>query len=238
LALVLVMTAARRIIGLTAAIATIATFALLAPIWLHVWSKRPEPVYPVVASGDELVEIVRAVLAQSEFGDPPPPPIPPFFTSGRDPEYIKYADRPVVLLNRTIRQRDSESDDGWDFSYLLSRLYKHRLPLQWRREFIAGNRQSVTLTITPTTSIIVINADELKDISRLPGKWHENFYRRYPGTAGWVQFSNAVLSPSGDRALIHVFNGIGGIHPLVRFVVLKRQGEHWAVEHEYPWQDA
>ncbi|GAB6197545.1 hypothetical protein [Lysobacter xanthus] len=158
-------------------------------------------------------------------GLPPPPPEP-----GQEarPERrrtlllsdqsVCFAQDPAHLCSSEIAERFSDPE--------LSTV----APLKLRQELVVANRMRNQLHLSGIGNTEVIPSGEIQRLFRTG--WWEDFYRAHPGTAGYAEISQPVLSPSRDQALIYLAHHCDGLCGTGTLYLLARQGAAWRVVHE------
>lgn len=199
----------RRIVILVVAFALVAAVAILAePARVRVarawdaWKERPDPVIP---SDDDFAGIVRAVIEanQSGYGLPPAPPPPPM--PGDSPRPAEATRRvELILEDHSLTFCSDEHPSPTDacrrdFGITLLHMGVSR---KWNAEFLLANRVSVSV---PDPDMPTVHRTSQAAVRRIfeVGSWNE-FYARFPGTAGTLEVSVPVLSADHSQALIYV----------------------------------
>ena len=109
-----------------------------------------------------------------------------------------------------------------------------RLPagLQADFEVVREQRRAVD---SLRTKVPVIRLDAATRASlrtdRDPGAFWQTFYRRFPGTPGWVELSRAGFSTDGSSALMLVEYACGFLCGGTLYVVVERRAGTWRVTH-------
>ena len=183
---------------------------------------------PSVASQAEFESILAAVLEQMDFeGVPEPPPEP-----GQKPR--PHTRKGVVLVNETVEicsASATPSCGATESSELfLSQGLDAQIPRQLRQELIAASAISVQFDCPRLKLVQCERAATISSIFR-GGGWWDDFYRKYPNTAGVVHFSNVVLSHDGTNALLYVTHSCDGLCGTGNLVLLRKTNGRWVVEH-------
>lgn len=199
----------RRIFRLVAAFALVAALVILAgPAWVaaarawSAWKERPDPVIP---SDDDFAGIMRAVIEANESGYGLPPAPPPPAMQGDSPRPAEEA-KPVELIleDRSLTlcsdERPPPTDECRpDFGTALLQMGVSR---KWNAEFVLANRASVSVPDPGMPTVHRTSQAAVRHIFEV-GSWNE-FYARFPGTAGTLKVSVPVLSADHSQALIYV----------------------------------
>lgn len=223
----------KRILALSGVIAGLIVSAGSAPIVLYQLEQvrveranRPDP-HPATVT--EQREILRALLKENRYlGVPPPPPKP-----GERWEQPK--PRPVVLASSSVffcrATPDPKPNRACIHSHveeaLGDRTLDTKIPVKLRLELVAGNRTSVPIP-DPRTQALYRPLSEVERALAGPDWWHD-FYRVFPGTAGLLQASRAVLSDDRTHALIYVAHTCDGLCGTGAVYELAKDGAGWRV---------
>lgn len=194
-------------------------------VWRVEQRERPNP---KPASPEELFAIVRAVIDHKAFeGVPPPPPKPGDQLPVRGP-------KPVVLRNETIVLCSYEALAPDDFCHagvedvVVSAWLETSAPLRLRKELVAASKHQIVVPCADSTWIRCATPEQIDEALKRPD-WWEGFYTRYPGTAGFVDFSPAVLSEDGSEAIIYVGHVCDGLCGTGWVLLLRRTPDGWKV---------
>jgi hypothetical protein len=202
----------------------VALFPVVYRLYLE---RKAAEILPSIASRSELESILVAVLEQTDFqGVPEPAPEP-----GQVPR--PHARRGVVLVNETIeicnastapKCGPTESSELFLYPGLDA-----RIPRQFRRELVAANVTSVTFDCPRLNWAQCEGAAAISSIFT-NGGWWDDFYGKYPNTAGVVRISNAVLSHDGASALLYVTHGCDGLCGTGSLVLLQKTEGTWVIQ--------
>lgn len=218
-----------RITKLAAVLAMLTTAAIGAlPVsdWvgaeLRARAERPDP---VLATPEETRAILGAVLRKMEFGGVPPPPPEPGEPSRPEPKRV------LILADQTlcfaeIPTRDCASDPGVLLVPELDKLAPRKL----RAELLAANRTLRQLDISGIPDTRVVSARQLQQMFQ--DGWWDDFYRTYPGTAGFASISQPVLTSDRQQALIYVAHRCDGLCGSGTVHLLVRSGSSWRIVRE------
>jgi len=198
----------KNIARLTALLLATATIAIGGkPFATHLQSAlehRAQLPDPVNATPEEARAILVAVLAKADFmGIPPPPP--------RAGELSLPPKRVLLLRDMSSTFRD---DDilGVDFDSFIS--------LKMRQELLLANKVPRIVQNPNVPGVRYVSSQAIQAIFKT-GFWNE-FYRAYPGTAGFSGISIPVLSKDRQQALVYFEQfcdglcGKGSLHLLVK----------------------
>lgn len=185
---------------------------------------------PLVATPKETREILVALVEHAQFvGIPPPPPEP---GEEAPPERrrmlllsdqsVCFAQDPAHLCSTEIAERFTDTE--------LSTL----APLKLRQELVVANRTRHQLHVSGIGNTKVIASSEIQRLFK--NGWWEDFYRSHPGTAGYVEISQPVLSPNRDKALVYLAHHCDGLCGTGTVYLLARQAAAWhVVKEEMLW---
>ncbi len=221
-----------RVVKLSMAMATLAAVLVGAiPAWHWLEAQRQERAQrpdPVVASPDETRDILSAAITALELkGLPPPPGLGDFPDSNRN-KVLLIADQSVCF------DSTSESDCSHRGETLLYPELEGVAPLKLRRELVFANNASVFLLVAGIPGTEVAESEEIRLIFE-SGEW-DDFYKRFPDTAGFVRISQPVLSKDREKGLLYVSHHCGGLCGSGTVLLLVRNGASWSVEkHEQIW---
>ena len=217
----------RRILALAAAIALTGSVAIVTPLVVRparqAWHDYENHPHPIVASDEEIRAIVQAILAHERFKEVPQPPAGPGQPAVPGPK------RDMLLLDRSLCLVDDEpvsqcgsSEDADDLMHLTN------IPEQWKREVLHANRTSRAIDLSGIPSTRVITQADISGIFAGKG-WWEDFYARYPQTAGFAAVSVPVLSKDRQQALVYFAHYCGGLCAGGDIFILQREGRGWQV---------
>ena len=77
----------------------------------------------------------------------------------------------------------------------------------------------------------LVEAKEIEDIFKNGGWWHD-FYKKYPGSQGYMGLSRIGFSPDGNQALFYVTNSCGGKCGSGTYVVMEKSEGQWKLVKE------
>lgn len=232
-----------RILAMGLGLSGLAGASLLLSLWLLRPEPEPEPPpFPTrVATASEQRRILQPVFLSFFRGVPSPPPSP------GDPPQLPLTSRPLVVATSTLRfcvEADvGPSSLGADCAlpYVEEIIASPRwkldlqdppdLPLRFRQALIELNRTSSGQSIPTGRPTIPVSSVELhRQLSQ--GYW-EAFYDRYPGSAGVVRTTLAILSKDGMQALLYVEHRCDGLCGSGNLVVMRRVNGQWRIETSY-----
>ncbi|MBX9402868.1 hypothetical protein K4L06_16280 [Lysobacter sp. BMK333-48F3] len=184
--------------------------------------RRAAPPKPVVATADEYLGIVRAVVAASEFRGLPPPPPEPGSELREEPK------REVLLLDRSVALcQKIESKTHCSLPLRLSSAsfeVRDYVPLKWLQELELAN---AAVAIVPNPRSAGIRYVPSGEVAALASDW-EGFYADYPRTTGILRMSVPVfLDTTRSRALIYVEHRCGGFCGAGTLHLLHLEPEGW-----------
>lgn len=222
------------------AVATVSVTALPVSVvideaWTQ-WNERPRP---IVASETQTAAILRAVIAANEdsYGlptaPPPPPPNGSAAEESSEPGAVTRGPVELILLDRSEAlcpppppgdqsspcARDSMGDWIDDVTV------KVDAPRRLKRELQLAN---VTASSTPDVGLPTVHRTAASSVDAIfrAGGW-DDFYKRYPGTAGTLEASVPVLTEDRSQALIYVAQSCGGTCGIGFVHLLRRTSEGW-----------
>ena len=112
------------------------------------------------------------------------------------------------------------------------------LPLvaaDFKAALISGNQVSQQVPELGLKSAKIVPSKDIEEIFAKNGWWDE-FYRRYPGSRGFVEFTTPVFSADGLEALVYLSHSCGGLCGTGWVIHLSRvQGEWRIVDRQMLW---
>lgn len=64
--------------------------------------------------------------------------------------------------------------------------------------------------------------------------WWPDYYKKYPGSRGWLEFSRIGFSPDSKQALFYVVNACGDVCGGGSYVVMVKRDSGWRIAKEIP----
>jgi hypothetical protein len=200
------------------------------------WKERPRP---IVATETETAAILRAVIAANEdsYGLPaaPPPPPPNDSEAGEPSEPGAVTRGPVelILLDRSevLCPPPPPGDQSSPCAHhsmgdsIDDVTVKVDAPRRLKRELQLAN---VTASSIPDVGLPAVHHTASSSVDAIfrTGGWND-FYERYPGTAGTLEASVPVLTEDRSQALIYVAQSCGGTCGIGFVHLLRRTPEGW-----------
>lgn len=193
-----------------------------------------------LATEPEQRDILRTVLSNRYPGPPLPPPMP------RDPPRGPESLRPIPLMDRSIafcapsaKAESLEPDcavEGIDAEIASSRLESGRadasgIARSFRAALIDANRRAYPQPVPGGRPTITMSTDSLPRTFQMD--FWKGFHDRYPGTAGFVQATRAVVSHDARRALIYIEHHCGGLCGSGDLHLLHFGDGQWRLESSY-----
>ena len=217
----------KRVLSLSLAMTAVAIVLVGAvPSWhwieaqLQERSERPDP---VIASPEETREMLGVAITTLQLGGAPSQPPGHGKSAATSPsKVLLIADRSMCF--DSIPESDCS---GYGEKILYPEL-EGVAPIKFRRELVAANAAPVELVAHGIPGTRVEASGEIKSVFE-NGFW-EDFYERYPGTAGFVRVSRPVLSADRERALLYLSHHCGGVCGSGHVLLLVRSGAQWRVE--------
>jgi hypothetical protein len=226
-----------RTLLLSSAIAGLIALAGGAPILRYeleqIRIERANRPNPRPATEAQQRDIIRALLREQHYsGLPPPPPEPGEPWQLPKPKPVVLASTSVVFC-RDVREPDWACIHSHVEETLGATFLETKIPLKFRLELVAGNRTSTPI---PDPHVDQALHRPLAEVERaLAGSdWWHGFYRAFPGTAGLLQVSRAVLSEDGRHALIYVAHSCDGLCGTGAVLELIHDGNGWRIEDGIP----
>ena len=196
--------------------------ALLPIAWRAYREYAETRISPVVATS-ELNGLLTAILSQVPLdgGSVPPPPPPPLPGGELEPP-LELKSKPLLLVNSTVTVCEKGATDP-SCTHLIDTDFwpdgfSPKIPLQMRRELVAASGSSVAFECPNSEKVICGSA-----ASAASNSGH------FPGVAGTMRVSNAVLSHDHAEALLYVEFECGKMCASGKLVLFRRNGSGWAV---------
>lgn len=222
-----------RILILSALMAAIVAIGMSTPKVLKMLNdKEQERITrpsPRLASDLQQIELLQTLLKTYKYeGRPLPPPEP-----GDKPRTERNV--PIVLLDSTISFCADESTVAGKTApcqgdshaeLLLIPEINAQIPLKLRQELVLANEKSVKVT-NPKMANVLFESRESVEKLFTSGGWWNDFYAKFPGTAGTLSVSQAVISQDGTYALIYADNHCDGTCGTGTLHYFKRTDETW-----------
>jgi hypothetical protein len=76
----------------------------------------------------------------------------------------------------------------------------------------------------------IIARDEVNNFFKMGGGWWQEFYKKYPTSAGFWQFSRPGYNSARDEAVLYVVHACGGLCGTGHLYLLSKQNGHWTVK--------
>lgn len=190
--------------------------------------RRADVPAPIAATESEQVAIMQAVIAAHEFrGSPPPPPLP-----GQQP--VMEVKRDVLLLDRSTilcpppeptGASGAECGDSIHVVSISAADLDAHLPSKLRQELLLANKAAAVLADPNLPGVRYARSSEVERILR--DEFWDGFYSRYPGTAGMLRMSLAVVNEDRSKALIYFEHACGGLCGTGHLYLLDRTQSGW-----------
>ena len=94
----------------------------------------------------------------------------------------------------------------------------------------AGSRCPIKPEFGDPNSYKIIASDDVKSLFEKGGGWWPEFYRRYPKSAGYWQFSRPGYNTARDEAVLYVSHSCGGLCGTGHLYLLSKQDGKWTVK--------
>jgi hypothetical protein len=186
---------------------------------------------PRVADPDEAFRIIAAAIELARLeGIPPPPPAP----GEAAPPKVR---KPIVLVAESIAVCDDDPEPPEGCPTMESdRMFVSpgadaSIPNRFRRELVSGNREVRRIHCRASAWIQCSDRRTVDAVFAGDG-WWDDFYDRFPGTAGRVEASVPVLSADGQQALIYLSFSCDGLCGHGRLFLMQRVGPSWRIARE------
>src|SRR6266513_1335038 len=146
----------------------------------------------------------------------------------------------IVIVNATKSDQDDTGNEGLK-SASLSKLAKHL-----RKNDMALNRATVedfrrvnsmqasfgSRFDLPVKYQLAAQTD-INSVFKNHG-WWSDYYKKYPGSRGWLEFSRVGFSPDRKQALFYVVNTCGDMCGGGSYVVMVKKDSGWGIAKEIP----
>jgi hypothetical protein len=143
-------------------------------------------------------------------------------------KFGKHTTKMAVIVSPTFNQSAS------DFGYLSGKL---PLSLQTFEDYNARNKEPDVLKKLFSLKIkyVLVEREELESLFRggdLEQAW-KLFYKRYPGSGGYIALSNVGFNDLKDQALVYSWWMCGSLCGEGYFTLLRKRAQGWQIEKEY-----
>ena len=192
---------------------------------------------PVLASADETKAIVSATLEHLDIeGVPPPPPAPNETPSPRVGKDLVLADESVCFSRDHLSEAARSRCDLVDLTILKMVDLDEVAPIKLRQELFIANREPKKLELKGLPHTLVVSSADIRALLRRD--FWRGFYQKFPGTAGFAEFSRPVLSKDKQTALIYIGHHCDGLCGFGALILLERTAHgKWSVQKVYGlWQ--
>jgi hypothetical protein len=233
----------RRIFATSVVLASLVSASVLGSLWwLRSRAQPGPPPFPTrLATEREQRDILVLLFDRYFEGLPPPPPEP----HQRSPiDWRQLRRRPLVLIDTSLRfcapttvDATGECATGgidetiasprWDSDFTDA----PDIRLRFRTALVAANRRVYPQPMPTGRSTIPLAAEDFHRVLET-GFWRA-FYQRFPGTAGVVHASRAVVSADGREALIYVEHHCDGLCGTGSLILLSRIDGRWRITAPY-----
>jgi hypothetical protein len=141
-----------------------------------------------------------------------------------DGDYLIVAAETIVLCPPAAR----EDEDAFSFAATIGEpAVLPEVPESMRRALICEQEGGMLPSARFENGRVVL-ASEIEAIFSGNG-WWEDFYKVFPGSRGYVQFTNPVFSSDRKHALISVSHSCGGLCGTGWLVFLSHEGATWEI---------
>jgi hypothetical protein len=146
----------------------------------------------------------------------------------------------LVIVNVTKSDRDDTENEGLK-SASLSKLTKYLrknapvLNTATIKDFRRVNsvRASFARRFDLPVGYELVAQIDIDSIFKNHG-WWPDYYKKYPGSRGWLQFSRVGFSPDGKQALFYVVRTCGDLCGGGSYVVMAKKDSGWITAKEIP----
>jgi len=145
-----------------------------------------------------------------------------------DPEEA-WQGKEMLILDTTSTQQPEKEDKGL-------RSYSNSEPsrsVEAFREYLKKGHDScvVKAQFGDSQSYKIIAWKEIQDLfAKSDGKGWEEFYKKYPNSAGYWAFSRPGINPAHDTAWLYVFHACGGLCGTGHLYLLSKEDGQWTVK--------
>jgi len=231
----------KRILKISALVSIISGGAILYPPLEYsiqqLTLERENRPPPILASADGTRAIVSATLKYLDIqGAPPPPPAPNETLPSRQQKNLVIADESVCFSKDHLSETAHSRCDIVDLTVLEMVDLDEFAPRKLRQELYIANRKPHKLELKGLPHSLVVPSADISALLRRD--FWRGFYQKFPGTAGFAEFSRPVLSNDKRTALIYIGHHCDGLCGFGALILLQRKihGE-WSVQKYYGlWQ--
>jgi hypothetical protein len=236
----------RRVVTTAGLLSLTLAFLIPAPIAITAYvNYREYHPDPLPASDADQVAILQAVLALPRFHKAPVFVVPsrPPEGDGREavpaeslPDAADDPGVPIVLSKEALAPCDTNSPDDEPescahFDELIGGPWSPTIPLKLRLELLGVVGHASSFRDIDSPGIQMATSAQIAAIPDPDGwSWYAGFYDRFPGTAGLLDATRAVLAHDGEHALIYVRRVTGLMDASGQLVYLVRREGEWQVE--------
>ena len=134
----------------------------------------------------------------------------------------------VVAETLVICPPDGEEDDAFSVASAIREPdLAVDVPESMRRSLLCDQEVGMLPTANLEDARVVLSSEI--DAIFTGGGWWEEFYKTFPGSRGFLQFSAVAFSEDGKQAFLYVSHSCGGLCGTGWIVSLSRRGERWQV---------
>jgi hypothetical protein len=138
-----------------------------------------------------------------------------------------HSNRPrfLVIRENTAKNIHSE-DDYWEY---LREQFPSISP-QTLEECKTKNKDSKKLKrFESSIDYVLFEEKDLEDIFKAGTDGWQNFYKRYPGSSGFIELSQVGFNKTMDQALVFITDACGTECAVGRYMLLQRNSKGWEV---------
>jgi hypothetical protein len=135
----------------------------------------------------------------------------------------------MLILDMTVTQPPEPQEKAFD-SYSNSQSSRS---VEAFRDYLKKSHDScaVKAQFGDSQSHKIIAGKEIRDsFSKSIGKGWEEFYKKYPNSAGYWQFSRPGFNSARDTAWLYVVHACGGLCGTGHLYLLSKENGHWTVK--------
>ena len=133
----------------------------------------------------------------------------------------------VISDTTTTSYASSDEKENWDrakqglpeLTDSLIRIYESKLKPAAKLERRFG----------PGLRYILVDHAEVDELRNHELDWWTSFYEKYPGSGGFITFSNVAFANNGNRALVYFVHWCGPVCGTGHYIVLGKNGNTWLV---------
>ena len=144
----------------------------------------------------------------------------------------------IVIVNITKSDRDDTGNEGLASPGKLTKYLRKNGGLldaatinNFRK--INSAQASFRASFDVPVKYQLVDEADINSIFKNHG-WWPDYYKKYPGSRGWLELSRVGFSPDGKQALFYVVNSCGDMCGGGSYVVMVKRDSGWGIAKEIP----